>query len=114
MRNADTNNADWMFQFPETTNLGDKKLYIKGIRRHMYDSDATNYIDTIKLYGVTESAATLLHTWTCNTDKTVGEKTETFTAVDCSGYNYVILWVTCLLGAANALEYLVEVHRYYG
>jgi len=84
-----------VFSLPLPTNKGSLKLYVAGTRIGISAADADDFITTTRMLGFTGGASpTVLDSDT--TDKnTVAEHEDTFTAVDCSGYDNIKVQLYC-------------------
>lgn len=97
-------------------NRGGKKLYIKGIRIIVSDSDADDYIDQVRLWGRTYDAGTPLKTIDFDTvhGTGIGEFSDAFTAIDCSSYNALYIIVDVVATTADECDWHgVEIDAYY-
>ena len=101
--NRDNTDGQMRFILPLPTNKGSLKLYISGSQVDIFDADAANKIDTVTIYGILETGISQLDQ---NTDDITAQdsREDPFAAVDCSGYNGVILWVAAVVADANALD----------
>ena len=101
------------FVIPLQSTRGGKKLYVSGTRVLVRDADTSNYIDRIRLFGVTHNSDTTIDDLNPADYKTVGIKDDTFTAVDCSGYVLVICYIDITVATANNLEFYPLIRFYY-
>ena len=104
--------AQWVLPYPTTR--GGLKLYVSGIKILVYDADANSYVDTANIYRGTETGTTLIYSNTTNR-QSQGDYTSTFTAVDCSGDDFVVGYVKieCSGGAAGDCDHRMLAQIYY-
>jgi len=100
------------FLLPLPTVKGSLKLYISGTKFGLEDADADDYVNNVKIWGITDSA-TILDTDATNYDS-AGVKTDTFTAVDCSSYDHIKIEVECVNTNASDLDvHNIKLRCYY-
>lgn len=98
---------------PLPTAKGGLKLYVSGTKIGILDADAAAYIDLTYVRGYLSSVPTNLDIDTTNKNS-LGEKTDTWTAVDCSPYRAINVMLSCVTDVANELDiYYVAVQCYY-
>jgi len=103
--NASTTNATAFFYlsgFPLAR--GGKKLYVDALEINLYAANSTNYIDAVRISGLTSSATTALFNDATN-KTTVGKKTYTFTAIDLSVYDTIDVYVRYIVDTIGALKF---------
>ena len=112
-RNLDNTNVELAYTLPLPTVKGSLKLYVSGTKIELYDADATNFIDSIIVRGVTRGSGVALDTNAGNYDspQTI---TDTWAAVDCSSYEAIKVQVAIDVDTASALDIgYVAVQCYY-
>jgi len=91
------------FEVPLPPLKGTLKLYISGIKFGIFDADANDYLTNYTIYGFTYTAKTNLRN--VATDYTSQQNlTDTFTAVDCSGYDSIKISVQIFSTTANDFD----------
>ena len=111
--NTGTSQPYIYYALPLPTTKGSLKLYISGSKIELLDADATNYIAATRVFGMIGTTSDIVDQ--DNTAKnTSGTKTDTFTAIDMSGYNITKVQLSCPVADANKLKiYGVSLQCYY-
>ena len=111
--NADNTNASLRFDLQLPTVKGSLKLYVSGSRVSIYDADADAKIDTTTVYGLAKTGVTSINADTTDYNSQ-DDWDDIFTAVDCSSYNGVMVWLAAVVDAANELDIAsVSLQCYY-
>jgi len=101
-------NQSLLFSLPLPTNKGSLKLYCTGVRLLVNDADATNLIDSVELYGVTEVGLTGLNITDEDTDRVAqGDYTYALADTDCSGYDTMVVSIVCDTANIANLDFAV-------
>ncbi|MHA1290250.1 MAG: hypothetical protein ACTSPB_22945, partial [Candidatus Thorarchaeota archaeon] len=83
----------------------DRDLFVKGVQFQIADADASNYVDTVTVYGRSATLAlTQIHQETTNFT-TTGNKAISITATNVSSYYDVVVSVAFVVGTVSALEF---------
>ena len=115
IRNSNANDQNLHFVCHIPTNLGSYKLYVKDLKIHLQDADPDDYVNTVTIYGVSQSGVTSLNTDGTNRDGP-GSYTYTFTAKDASSYVCVLIRVSVVWTGGGQFDLIpaVELEVYYG
>ena len=110
--NTGGNDMTLFYLLPKPTLKGSLKLYISGTKFGLEDADAGDYVNNVKIWGIT-STATILDTDATNYDS-AGVKINTFTAVDCSSYDHITIEVECVNTNASDMDiHNIKLRCYY-
>ncbi len=106
IRNTGATNFVVSMLVPLSTNRGGKKLYIKGIGVSVLDSDAGDYVDRARLFGMNFNSLTPLQDIDFDTvhGTAPGEFTDSFAADDISSYKQVVITLNFVVTNANDLD----------
>ena len=98
MKPITTGTKYWCFKLPLPTVKAGLKLYISGSRVCLNDADGSDYVDETHVEGITESATAVINNDMTNYDSKA-KHDDTFTAVDCSGYDSVNVELKIVIAA---------------
>lgn len=103
----------WWLTIPTTK--GGYKLYIDGIQVGVHTADSSNLITLVEIQGLQYNSDTELYDSGALTLNSAQEWTDTFTAVDCSTYDHIVVEITCTVPtAANLKISYCALRCYYG
>lgn len=109
MQNVGADDITLELSLPLPTNKGGLKLYISSLKFGVADADATDYITTVRVYGMNgNSAGAQLDIDTTNHssagDKTFAGAVIPAGTIDCSGYQSIIFTFSCTNTDANDMD----------
>lgn len=110
--NDSTTNLWWQFLLTLPTNRGGKKLYIDAQKVIVAKAGLSDYVNTANVYGGVYTGTTLLNTDTQNRTAP-GSYVDSFTAVDCSSYDFIVGYINTVVGTATNLSLRMSLRCYY-
>ena len=114
INNVDDTDGDIHYTLNQPCNKGSLKLYVAGTAVHLTDADANNFITNTYVYGLAAGSTKDVLDLDGTDKSTVERHEDTFTAVDCSGYESIRIRLTADVLNGGALEIVaVAVKCYY-
>jgi len=102
-----------IFTLPYPPTKGSLKLYVSGTEVGLDDADASNFVTAVYVLGITFDTQAVIDVVGTNLT-TIAAHQDTFTAVDCSSYDKVIVNVECTNPNAGNLDIsYVTIRCYY-
>jgi hypothetical protein len=112
IRNVDGTDITLQYTLNLPTTKGSLKLYVSGIQTGLFDADANDYITQMTVRGLVYNGQTALEDHTTN--YTTPAKVEhTFTAVDCSSYDAILLGMQLFCTDAGQIDIMFTNLRCY-
>ena len=104
-KNADANDALWLFQLSLPLVKGGLKLYTDGFKLIVIDAAAADYVTRIFYQGEHTQATTITYFDTTTTDRTAaGDYTYTIAATDLSSFDYVGVQIQTFVTNVGGLD----------
>lgn len=102
--NSTVSPINWEFLLCEPTNKNSLKLYLNAWKFYIAEADGNNEVYRFRIYGVLNGSATIEYDSGIVAWDTAGQKDDSFTAIDFSGYDFVYCVITINVATTGNLD----------